>query len=162
MLNKCVFCDWVKENTKSILENQFFVCRFNNYPVSPGHVLIIPKRHIVNLSDLNVDEWNELKFFIKEVIELVEKTDLKKVYEEMSKNPIDSNSEWFCKKAINHPRINTKPDAYNYGVNDGKAAGRTVDHFHWHIIPRFDGDMDDPRGGVCYVIPEMGNYKIPR
>jgi len=162
MLNECVFCDWVKENTKNILENQFFICRFNNYPVSPGHVLIIPKRHVVNLADLNVDEWNELKNFIKEVVELIEKTDLKKVYEEKFKNPIDDNSEWFCKKAINHPRINTKPDAYNYGVNDGKAAGRTVDHFHWHIIPRFDGDMDDPRGGVCYVIPEMGNYKIPR
>lgn len=47
-------------------------------------------------------------------------------------------------------------------MNDGKAAGRTVDHLHWHIIPRYDGDMIDPRGGVRYVIPEMGNYKTPR
>ena len=69
---------------------------------------------------------------------------------------------FFCQEAINHPRINTKPDGYNHGVNDGKAAGRTVDHFHWHVIPRFEGDVKDPRGGVRFVIPEKGNYKIAR
>jgi diadenosine tetraphosphate (Ap4A) HIT family hydrolase len=61
-----------------------------------------------------------------------------------------------------HPRINTRPDAYNHGFNDGKAAGRTIDHLHWHIIPRYEKDMSDPRGGVRFVIPEMGNYKISR
>jgi diadenosine tetraphosphate (Ap4A) HIT family hydrolase len=75
---------------------------------------------------------------------------------------LGDNSEWFLHKAIEHPRINTKPDGYNHGLNDGRAAGRTVDHLHWHIIPRYDGDMADPRGGVRYVIPEMGNYKISR
>ncbi|MBI3283006.1 HIT family protein, partial [Candidatus Curtissbacteria bacterium] len=38
----------------------------------------------------------------------------------------------------------------------------TIDHFHLHIIPRYEGDVDDPLGGVRYVIPEMGNYKKPR
>ena len=50
------------------------------------------------------------------------------------------------------------PDGYNVGFNAGAAAGQTVDHLHVHVIPRFDGDMDDPRGGVRHVIPSKGNY----
>ena len=58
------------------------------------------------------------------------------------------------------------PDGFNLGVNVGAAAGQTVPHLHLHVIPRYDGDVDDPRGGVRFVIPERGNYKrdghIPR
>lgn len=50
------------------------------------------------------------------------------------------------------------PDGYNVGFNAGAAAGQTVDHLHVHVIPRYDGDMDDPRGGVRHVIPSKGNY----
>ena len=53
------------------------------------------------------------------------------------------------------------PDGYNVGINIGEAAGQTVMHLHVHLIPRFAGDVDDPRGGVRYVIPERGNYKRP-
>ncbi len=59
-----------------------------------------------------------------------------------------------------------KPDGYNVGFNSGHAAGQTVDHLHIHVIPRYTGDVDDPRGGVRFVIPRYGNYKqagfIPR
>jgi len=51
-----------------------------------------------------------------------------------------------------------KPDGFNIGFNDGLAAGQTVSHAHVHVIPRFRGDMDDPRGGVRHVIPSHGNY----
>lgn len=51
-----------------------------------------------------------------------------------------------------------KPDGYNIGMNCGAAAGQTVFHFHCHVIPRYNGDMDDPRGGVRHVIPSKGNY----
>lgn len=51
-----------------------------------------------------------------------------------------------------------RPDGYNVGVNAGAAAGQTVMHLHVHVIPRYAGDMDDPRGGVRHVIPSMGNY----
>ena len=50
------------------------------------------------------------------------------------------------------------PDGYNIGINVGEAAGQTVMHLHVHLIPRFVGDMDDPRGGVRHVIPWKGNY----
>jgi diadenosine tetraphosphate (Ap4A) HIT family hydrolase len=51
-----------------------------------------------------------------------------------------------------------RPDGYNLGINIGEAAGQTVMHLHVHVIPRYHGDMDDPRGGVRHVIPEHGNY----
>jgi hypothetical protein len=50
------------------------------------------------------------------------------------------------------------PDGFNVGFNAGTAAGQTVQHLHVHVIPRFHGDMDDPRGGVRHVIPSRGNY----
>jgi diadenosine tetraphosphate (Ap4A) HIT family hydrolase len=52
-----------------------------------------------------------------------------------------------------------RPDGYNIGVNAGEAAGQTVFHLHVHMIPRYRGDMEDPRGGVRHVIPSRGNYK---
>lgn len=51
-----------------------------------------------------------------------------------------------------------KPDGYNIGMNCGESAGQTVMHFHCHIIPRYAGDMDDPRGGIRGVIPEKQKY----
>ncbi len=54
-----------------------------------------------------------------------------------------------------------KPDGYNVGFNHGECAGQTVKHFHLHVIPRYKGDVDDPTGGVRFVIPERGNYRNP-
>lgn len=54
--------------------------------------------------------------------------------------------------------IEHAPSAYNIGINDGPAAGQTVNHLHIHLIPRFNGDVDDPRGGVRWVIPENADY----
>ena len=50
------------------------------------------------------------------------------------------------------------PSGYNIGVNCGKSAGQTVPHCHIHIIPRYDGDVEDPRGGVRGVIPSKQKY----
>jgi len=50
------------------------------------------------------------------------------------------------------------PDGYNIGMNCGKAAGQSIMHFHCHVIPRYNGDMENPKGGVRYCIPEKGLY----
>ena len=50
------------------------------------------------------------------------------------------------------------PAGFNIGVNDGQAAGQTVPHAHVHVIPRYAGDVPDPRGGVRWVLPEKARY----
>jgi diadenosine tetraphosphate (Ap4A) HIT family hydrolase len=54
-------------------------------------------------------------------------------------------------------RSDPKPDAFNIGVNDGLAAGQTVEHAHVHVIPRRKGDVSDPRGGIHWIIDEKAN-----
>ena len=50
------------------------------------------------------------------------------------------------------------PSGYNIGVNVNESAGQSVMHCHIHIIPRYDGDVENPRGGVRGVIPSRMNY----
>ena len=51
-----------------------------------------------------------------------------------------------------------KPDGYNIGINCGEHSGQTVPHVHIHLIPRYKGDMENPRGGVRGVIPSKQKY----
>ena len=51
-----------------------------------------------------------------------------------------------------------QPDGFNIGINDGAAAGQTVNHLHIHLIPRYCGDCADPRGGVRWILPEKAKY----
>ena len=60
--------------------------------------------------------------------------------------------------SISSTQIEFSPDGYNIGINDGSAAGQTVPHLHMHLIPRYKGDLDDPRGGVRWIIPEKAKY----
>lgn len=60
-----------------------------------------------------------------------------------------------CKKHIDKLY---RPDGYNVGLNCGEYAGQTVMHVHMHLIPRYKGDVDDPKGGVRSVIPDKKNY----
>jgi diadenosine tetraphosphate (Ap4A) HIT family hydrolase len=50
------------------------------------------------------------------------------------------------------------PAGYNVGLNVGEAAGQTVGHAHVHLIPRYAGDVEDPRGGVRWVVPARAKY----
>jgi len=60
-----------------------------------------------------------------------------------------------CKKIVDKE---FNPDGYNIGINCGEAAGQTVMHLHIHLIPRYIGDIDNPKGGVRGVIPEKRVY----
>lgn len=50
------------------------------------------------------------------------------------------------------------PDGYNIGINCGTAAGQTIFHLHMHIIPRYQGDVPDPRGGIRKLMKNMVPY----
>lgn len=107
----------------------------DSYPVSPGHTLIVPRRHVATWFDATPAEQAALLALLDVV-----------------RRDLDAGD----------PR----PDGYNIGINAGEAAGQTVMHLHVHLIPRYAGDVDDPTGGVRFVIPERGNYRrrghIPR
>lgn len=62
----------------------------------------------------------------------------------------------FERKAALEEELN--PDGFNIGINDGETAGQTVAHVHIHVIPRFRGDVQDPRGGVRWVVPHKAPY----
>jgi len=98
----------------------------DGYPVSPGHTLVIPKRHVGSFFQVTPDERSDLLALLD-----------------------DAKAQM---------GLEFKPDGYNIGINDGPAAGQTVPHLHIHLIPRYDGDRADPRGGVRWVIPEKANY----
>ena len=51
-----------------------------------------------------------------------------------------------------------QPDGYNVGINCGEVSGQTIPHVHIHVIPRYKGDMDNPKGGVRGVIPSKQKY----
>jgi diadenosine tetraphosphate (Ap4A) HIT family hydrolase len=55
-------------------------------------------------------------------------------------------------------KVSFNPDGYNIGMNCGETAGQTVMHFHCHVIPRYKGDMDNPRGGIRHCVHGKGYY----
>lgn len=124
-MKKCVFCEQF-DKSRIVYEDSTWIAVYDNYPVSKGHTLLIPKRHCETFFDLNDFESGILSHIIN-VIKLI----------------LDEKF---------------KPDGYNIGCNCGEAAGQTVMHCHIHIIPRYKGDMENPRGGVRGVIPSMQKY----
>jgi len=106
---------------------------------------------------------NEFFFIIKDAFPvspghmLIISNDVKVDYFELSKLERDNLSEIIL-KAKELIETDYAPDGYNIGINCGETAGQTVFHFHCHVIPRYKGDMKNPRGGVRYCIPDKGSY----
>jgi diadenosine tetraphosphate (Ap4A) HIT family hydrolase len=65
-------------------------------------------------------------------------------------------TDWTQQHLASH--LTPTPDAFNLGLNDGPAAGQTRPQLHFHIIPRYTGDVPDPRGGIRHVIPSKAHY----
>ena len=121
--NPCLFC---KDPRGVILERELAYSARDSYAVSPGHTLVIPRRHVASFFDLTPEE-------IKACMDLIQE----------EKKLIDEEF---------------KPDGYNIGVNVGPAAGQSIFHVHIHVIPRYEGDRLDPRGGVRWIMPEKAKY----
>jgi len=154
----CVFCE-IYEKEEFFYDDKYFFARFDKLPVSPGHAELIPKRHFASLFDLTKGESENWHHSLRNTIRCIKEINFKQLYREFIDSPLNDKSAEFCKKMLSHIGIEKKPDAYNIGVNEGEAAGRTINHLHIHIIPRFFGDVEDYVGGVRHIIPGMGNYK---
>lgn len=120
----CPFCSPARERIACESEHAFAIR--DGFPLSKGHTLVIPRRHIPSFFDLTGEECRE----IRELLIL-------------SRAMLDAEYS---------------PDGWNIGINDGTAAGQTVNHLHVHLIPRYRGDRDDPRGGIRWILPEKADY----
>ena len=144
---------------KIIYKDNFFYAILDNFPVTFGHTIIVPIKHTISFFDLTKEEWEQLKLSISEVIKIIEKADFKDLYENHFKSFSDQKSRKFYERTLRNIKFGKKPNGYNIGLNEGRAAGRTIDHLHIHIIPRYFGDVNDPTGGIRHIIPGMGNYR---
>lgn len=121
----CPFCG-LSDQVELLSETATAMAFLDSYPVSEGHTLIVPKRHVASYFDLTIHEQRALWLLVNR-----------------------------CKKIANE---RYRPDGFNVGINVGEAAGQSVMHVHIHLIPRYNGDVEAPRGGVRGVIPGKRDY----
>lgn len=124
----CPFCQ--VPPARVVAESELCVALRDIHPVSPGHTLVITRRHARTYFDASADEQAALWQLVGQV-----------------KQGLDLGQGGA-----------PAPDGYNVGFNAGPVAGQTVMHVHIHVIPRYQGDVDDPRGGVRGVIPARQKY----
>jgi diadenosine tetraphosphate (Ap4A) HIT family hydrolase len=120
----CAFCHL--DPARIIAANDHAFAILDGYPISPGHTLIIPTRHIGSLFEATEEERAAMFALLAEMRE-------------------QSLREW-------------RPAGFNIGINEGEVAGQTVMHLHIHLIPRYTGDMPDPRGGIRWLFPDKAVY----
>lgn len=152
---KCAFCRILKEKKEVMYENKYFFAFFDIHPVSPGHVVLSTKRHVTSIFEMKAIEWMYLPTALHDLKKKIETTDFKKLYEKAPRE----TSERFFEKMKTHVGLNKKIEGYNIGINEGRAAGETIDHVGIHIIPRYAGDVKDSMSGIRHIIPGMGDYK---
>lgn len=116
------------EAKRVLASDDLFAVITDKFPISPGHTLIIPRRALTRFQELTAMEKSRLLEWVEWTQTHLQQT------------------------------LTQAPEAFNLGVNDGKAAGQTMPQFHFHVIPRHTGDVADPRGGVRWVIPAKAKY----
>ena len=124
MNSDCTFCNL--DPARIISESAHTITIRDGFPVSIGHTLIIPKRHVQSFFDLPA----------------IEKAAILQALDE-------------AKEALDRE---LSPSGYNIGINDGEAAGQMIPHLHVHLIPRYEGDTENPRGSVRWIFPEKAKY----
>lgn len=114
----CPFCDL---GERIVASNDRAVAVRDIQPASPGHTLIVPRRHTASFFDLTPEENRDCFLLLQD-----------------QRDALDREQG---------------PSGYNVGVNVGAAAGQRRDHTLIHLIPRYEGDHPDPRGGIRHVTP---------
>ncbi len=157
----CYFCQVSQRKADPfIFENRSFVGIFDTNPVNPGHALVIPKRHVASIFELNSTEQADYFDAITGVKGVIETTDMAELYQEMvQRDYLQDRPKTHIETVLQLPFLDQKPDAYTVGNNDGREAGRSIDHLHVIVLPRYKGDIADPRGGIRNVIPGRANYQ---
>jgi diadenosine tetraphosphate (Ap4A) HIT family hydrolase len=130
MTGTCIFCQILTGDVAAHRSGGAAASFPDAFPVSPGHTLVVPTRHVSDFFDLDADEQRAVWQQVAEVRQRL--------------------AEEFA------------PAGFNVGLNAGSAAGQTVPHAHVHVIPRYDGDVPDPRGGVRWVIPGRAAWWEPK
>lgn len=162
-MTSCNFCKTFKGNSLDCftipgITNFTFI--YDIFPVVPGHTLIVPNRHVSAYLDLTKLERIELSDAIVALYKHLAKVNFEDLYKTLLQEfNSNNNAVKFLQDAKEKARqYNRSPDGYNHGLNDCLEAGRTVEHLHYHIMPRWAGDSDDPRGGVRHMFLGKGNY----
>ena len=123
-LRRCPFCE--RSASDVVVQNEAAMAFPDGFPLSDGHTLVVPRRHVASVFDLTPGELASLWQLVAEVRARLSRE--------------------------------LQPEGFTIGINDGRAAGQTVEHGHVHVIPRRAGDVPDPRGGVRWVIPGRAAY----
>jgi len=124
-MKNCLFCSI--DAARIIAANDLAYAIRDGFPVTEGHTLIIPKRHVVDYFGLSKDEVLACDELIRAL-----------------RNELQDGDSSIA--------------GFNIGMNAGEAAGQTIFHCHIHLIPRREGDVQEPRGGVRHLIPGKGSY----
>jgi diadenosine tetraphosphate (Ap4A) HIT family hydrolase len=121
----CPFCARISGG-EATYEHRSVVAFPDAFPLTKGHTLVVPLRHVESYVDLEetetADMWKLARVVCDDIIEA------------------------------------QGADGFNIGLNVGEAAGQTIPHVHLHVIPRFHGDTDDPRGGIRWIVPSKARY----
>jgi len=121
----CIFCDVPEQRIMN--SNSLAFSTRDQYPVSPLHTLIIPKRHSSDFFSLHGGERNAIFALLNSAKEEIQSQD----------------------KSV---------EGFNVGINNGEVAGQTIYHTHIHLIPRRQGDVTNPRGGVRAIIAAKATH----
>jgi diadenosine tetraphosphate (Ap4A) HIT family hydrolase len=136
----CPFCDPPPE--RMFHRGERVLGLWDGFPVAPGHALLVPVRHAPTWFDATAEELRE----IAASVEIARDAILARI--------ATPGADWGPDPPPLRP-----PDGFNVGANVGAAGGQSVFHLHVHVIPRWEGDVANPRGGVRGVIPMRRDYR---
>jgi len=151
-MSDCPFCH--PDPRRIVAESPLTLTLRDAFPLTPGHTLIVPRRHFANLFDATGEEiaaiWQALG----------------RAAADLGARPAPPDQVFPAADAgvAGAPGVGladvpgSAPTGFNIGVNVGRAAGQTVMHLHVHLIPRVPGDQPDPRGGIRRIFPERADY----